>query len=114
MVTDVCPQCSAATQGTGDHFDINALSFAQLAPDLNGEIDVNYRLVACTPPSDINVQVDGNDGVGLWLRLVITVSDPSPNSLQLCLAYCMASVLAALWACAVLYFMLCFLAAKPR
>ena len=74
MVTDVCPQCSAATAGTGDHFDLNALSFAQLAPDLAGEIDINYRLVACTPPSDLSVQVDGNDGVGLWLRLVITVS----------------------------------------
>lgn len=72
MVTDVCPQCSAATAGTGDHFDLNALSFAQLAPDLAGEIDINYRLVACTPPSDLSVQVDGNDGVGLWLRLVIT------------------------------------------
>ncbi len=74
MVTDVCPECSAAEDGTGDHFDLNALSFNQLAPELNGKIDVNYRLVACTPPSDIQVQVDGNDGVGLWLRLVITVS----------------------------------------
>ena len=82
MVTDVCPQCSAATAGTGDHFDLNALSFAQLAPDLAGEIDINYRLVACTPPSDLSVQVDGNDGVGLWLRLVITVSA------VLCFALC--------------------------
>lgn len=74
LVTDVCPECSAASGGEGDHFDLNALSFGQLAPDLAGRIDVNYRLVACTPPSDIQVMVDGNSGSGLWLRLVITVS----------------------------------------
>lgn len=72
LVTDVCPECSAASGGQGDHFDLNALSFGQLAPDLAGRIDVNYRLVACTPPSDIKVLVDGNGGSGLWLRLVIT------------------------------------------
>lgn len=74
LVTDVCPECSAASGGQGDHFDLNALSFGHLAPDLAGRIDVNYRLVACTPPSDIQVLVDGNSGSGLWLRLVITVS----------------------------------------
>ena len=74
LVTDVCPECSAASGGQGDHFDLNALSFGQLAPDLAGRIDVNYRLVACTPPSDIKVLVEGNGGSGLWLRLVITVS----------------------------------------
>lgn len=74
LVTDVCPECSAASGGQGDHFDLNALSFGELAPDTAGRIDVNYRLVACTPPSDIQVMVDGNAGSGLWLRLVITVS----------------------------------------
>lgn len=73
-VTDMCPECAAPTQGEGDHFDLNALSFNQLAPMLNGRIDVNYRLVACTPPSSLKVQVDGSGGAGLWLRLLITVS----------------------------------------
>ena len=75
-VTDTCPECAAPTDGQGDHFDLNALSFNQIAPMLNGRIDVNYRLVACTPPSALQVQVDGNDGPGLWLRLLITVSCP--------------------------------------
>ena len=73
-VTDLCPECAATTEGEGDHFDLNALSFNQLAPMLNGRIDVNYRLVACTPPSSLQVQVDGSGGDGLWLRLLITVS----------------------------------------
>ena len=73
-VTDLCPECGATTQGEGDHFDLNALSFNQLAPMLNGRIDVNYRLVACAPPSSLKVQVDGSGGPGLWLRLLITVS----------------------------------------
>lgn len=70
----MCPECAAATEGEGDHFDLNALSFNQLAPMLNGRIDVNYRLVACAPPSSLKVQVDGSGGPGLWLRLLITVS----------------------------------------
>lgn len=82
-VTDTCPECAAPTDGQGDHFDINALSFNQIAPMLNGRIDVNYRLVACTPPSALQVKVDGNDGPGLWLRLLITVSCP----LLSCLAF---------------------------
>ena len=50
---------------------------------LNGRIDVNYRLVACTPPTALQVKVDGNDGPGLWLRLLITVSLPSAVCLWL-------------------------------
>ena len=90
-VTDLCPECGSATEGQGDHFDLNALSFNQLAPMLNGRIDVNYRLVACTPPSSLAVQVDGSGGPGLWLRLLITVSHHHlmiPVLLQLCHLFC--------------------------
>lgn len=46
----------------------------QIAPMLNGRIDIKYRRVACTPPANINVQIDGNSGTGGWLRLSVTVS----------------------------------------
>jgi len=73
MVADYCPECAATTDGEGDHFDLNALSFNELAPMLIGRIDVDYRLVSCTPPTGLRVKVDGTGGVGLWLRLIITV-----------------------------------------
>ena len=73
MVTDVCPECSDPEAGDGDHFDLNALAYNQISPMASGWIDVNYRVVACTPPSALKVDVDGNSGPGLWLRLVITV-----------------------------------------
>ncbi|KAL3135114.1 expansin-like protein [Trebouxia sp. C0010 RCD-2024] len=71
-VTDTCPQCATSTDGDGDHFDLNALSFNEMAPMLIGRIDVDYRVVSCTPPTGLKVKVDGSDGVGLWLRLLIT------------------------------------------
>ena len=46
----------------------------QIAPMLNGRIDIKYRRVQCTPPANINVQIDGNSGTGGWLRLSVTVS----------------------------------------
>lgn len=78
MVTDVCPECASTTDGSGDHFDLNALSFNLLAPMEKGRIDASYRLVSCKPPSPLKVQVDGSDGAGLWLRLLITVRTPPP------------------------------------
>ena len=45
----------------------------QIAPMLNGRIDMQYRRVECTPPMPVNVQIDGNDGTGGWLRLAVTV-----------------------------------------
>lgn len=73
-VTDTCPECAAPTDGTGDHFDLNALAYNVLSPMVSGRIDVNYRVVACTPPSALKVKVDGASGTGLWLRLLVTVS----------------------------------------
>lgn len=73
-VTDTCPECAAPSGGAGEHFDLNALAYNILSPEASGRIDINYRVVACTPPSSLKVQVDGNSGPGLWLRLLITVS----------------------------------------
>ena len=46
----------------------------QIAPMLNGRIDIKYRRVECTPPVPVKVQIDGNSGTGGWLRLAVTVS----------------------------------------
>lgn len=46
----------------------------QIAPMLNGRIDIKYRRVECTPPVPVKVQIDGNSGSGGWLRLSVTVS----------------------------------------
>lgn len=46
----------------------------QIAPMLNGRIDIRYRRVECTPPVPVKVQIDGNSGPGGWLRLSVTVS----------------------------------------
>ena len=73
-VTDVCPECSDAEAGEGDHFDMNALAYNQISPMTSGRIDVNYRLVACSPASALKVDVNGNSGPGAWLRLLVTVS----------------------------------------
>lgn len=45
----------------------------QIAPMLNGRIDIQYRRVECTPPVPVKVQIDGNSGTGGWLRLAVTV-----------------------------------------
>ena len=73
-VTDVCPECSDPEAGSGDHFDLNALAYNQISPMASGRIDVNYRLVACTPPSALKVTVNNNGGTGGWLKLQVTVS----------------------------------------
>ena len=46
----------------------------QIAPMLNGRIDIKYRRVDCTPPVPVKVLIDGNSGPGGWLRLSVTVS----------------------------------------
>jgi len=45
----------------------------QIAPMLNGRIDIQYRRVECTPPVPVKVQIDGNSGTGGWLRIAVTV-----------------------------------------
>ena len=55
----------------------------QIAPMLNGRIDIRYRRVECTPPVPVKVQIDGNSGPGGWLRLSVTVS--APDCIEMCL-----------------------------
>ncbi|KAL3133546.1 expansin [Trebouxia sp. C0009 RCD-2024] len=49
----------------------------QIAPMLNGRIDIKYRRVECTPPVPVKVQIDGNSGPGGWLRLSVTTNGGS-------------------------------------
>ena len=85
MVADLCPECAGSSHGgQGDHFDLNALAYNKISPMISGRIDINWRMVACTPPSPLKVRVDGNSGPGLWLRLLITVSKASPSLAIVC------------------------------
>ncbi|KAK9852113.1 hypothetical protein WJX84_000033 [Apatococcus fuscideae] len=65
MISDECPECEA------DHIDIQAVTFGKIAPIGNGRIDIQYRRVECTPPSNMMISVDGNSGAGGWIRLSI-------------------------------------------
>ena len=51
-----------------------SVRWMQIAPMLNGRIDIRYRRVDCTPPVPVKVLIDGNSGSGGWLRLSVTVS----------------------------------------
>ncbi|BDA46491.1 probable Expansin-A7 at N-terminal half [Coccomyxa sp. Obi] len=65
MITDCCPECGP------NHIDIQALTFNKMAPMAGGRVDMRYRRVACTPPSDMSVIVDNNRGAGGWIRLQV-------------------------------------------
>eukprot|EP00884_Botryococcus_braunii_P007083 jgi/Botrbrau1/16376/Bobra.85_2s0001.1 len=65
MITDACPECGA------EHIDIQGLTFNKIAPMKGGRIDIMYRRVECTPPSDMRVVIDNNSGAGAWLRLYV-------------------------------------------
>jgi hypothetical protein len=45
-----------------------------------GRVDIKYRRVECTPPSDMRVIVDSNSGDGGWLRLYVDVCAYLPPS----------------------------------
>ncbi len=64
-MTDKCPECGA------DHWDLQALVFARFATPAVGRVAIQYRRVACTPPKDVEVQIDNNRGSGGWLRLFV-------------------------------------------
>lgn len=38
-----------------------------------GRIDMQFRRVACQPPSDLSVIIDQNRGAGGWIRLQVKV-----------------------------------------
>ena len=46
----------------------------QIAPMLSGRIDIQYRRVQCTPPSNLVVDIDQNSGTGGFLKMSVTVS----------------------------------------
>jgi len=61
VVTDKCPECR------DDHVDLQALTFEEMAPASVGNFYMRYRQVECTPPGNIQVQVDQfRDN---WIRL---------------------------------------------
>lgn len=41
---------------------------------LTGRIDIQYRRVQCTPPSNLIVNIDQNSGTGGFLKMSVTVS----------------------------------------
>ena len=45
----------------------------QMAPMLGGRIDIQYRRVQCTPPSNLQIIVDKNSGTGGFLKMSVTV-----------------------------------------
>ena len=46
----------------------------QIAPMLSGRIDIQYRRVQCTPPSNLVVNIDQNSGTGGFLKMSVSVS----------------------------------------
>lgn len=61
VVTDKCPECR------DDHVDLQALTFQEMAPASVGNFYMRYRQVECTPPGNIQVQIDQyRDN---WIRL---------------------------------------------
>ncbi|EFN57490.1 hypothetical protein CHLNCDRAFT_143026 [Chlorella variabilis] len=63
-VMDACPGCR------GDLVALPLLALSRLAPVSQGEIAVRYRQIACQPPSNIVVVVEGFSLLGDgWLRL---------------------------------------------
>ena len=44
-----------------------------MAPMLGGRIDIQYRRVQCTPPSNLQIIVDKNSGTGGFLKMSVTV-----------------------------------------
>ena len=54
----------------------------QMAPMLSGRIDIQYRRVQCTPPSNLQVNIDQNSGTGGFLKMSVSVS---PHQLPICL-----------------------------
>lgn len=61
VVTDKCPECR------NDHVDLQALTFEEMAPASVGNFYMRYRQVECTPPGNIQVQLDQyRDN---WIRL---------------------------------------------
>ena len=50
-----------------------------MAPMLSGRIDIQYRRVQCTPPSNLQVNIDQNSGTGGFLKMSVSVS---PHQLQ--------------------------------
>ncbi|DBA91943.1 TPA: expansin [Trebouxia sp. C0005] len=71
MISDVCPECEA------DHLDIQALTYDKIAPMLSGRIDIQYRRVQCTPPSNLVVNIDQNSGTGGFLKMSVSTAGGS-------------------------------------
>lgn len=46
----------------------------QMSSMLTGRIDIQYRRVQCTPPSNLIVNIDQNSGTGGFLKMSVTVS----------------------------------------
>lgn len=65
-MTDECPECGS------DHWDLQALIFAQMASPPVGRVAIQYRRVACAPPKDMELHIDSNRGAGGWMRLFVS------------------------------------------
>ena len=44
-----------------------------MAPMLGGRIDMRYRRVECTPPTNLVVNIEKNSGTGGFLKMSVTV-----------------------------------------
>lgn len=53
-----------------------------MAPMANGRVQIQYRQVPCTPPANMNIEVDANSGSGGWLRLTIQVHSRASSASQ--------------------------------
>ncbi|KAL3148841.1 expansin-like protein [Trebouxia sp. C0010 RCD-2024] len=71
MISDVCPECES------NHIDIQALTYNKMAPMLGGRIDMRYRRVECTPPSNLIVNIEKNSGTGGFLKMSVTTAGGS-------------------------------------
>jgi len=71
QITDACPECGA------EHMDIQALTFARLAPMDIGRINIRYRPVDCRPPQKMALEVidgEGSTGSGFFKFAVQSIA----------------------------------------
>ena len=64
-------------------FQLGLRCWLQVALAQFGRVQMRYRRVSCTPPSDIKVAVDEFSSAGGWMRLSIDVSG-AVGAVRLC------------------------------
>jgi len=57
VVTDECPAGAGHCGGQAHHFDLSTKAFKGIGHENAGVIDIRYRQVDCSPPSDTNMKL---------------------------------------------------------